>query len=72
VAFLTLIEMVYGSNVPLFLSFHKITPDTTHIPAVANLLEQIKESIAIAGDNHLAAKTVQTRNANKKHRQEPK
>ena len=64
-------EMVYGSSVRLFPSFHEVTPDTP-VPAVTELLEQISESIAIARDNHLAAKTVQTRNVNRKRRQEPK
>ena len=64
-------EMIYGSTVRLFPSFRDTTVDTP-IPAVAELLEQISESIAIARDNHLAAKTVQTRNVNKKRRQEPK
>ena len=49
-------EMVYGSSVCLFPSFHEITPNT-HIVAVAELLEQISESITITRDNHLTAKT---------------
>ena len=65
-------EMVYGSSMCLFPSFHENTPDVTPIPAVTELLEQIKESIAITRDNHLVAKTVQIRNVNKKCRQEPK
>jgi|SRR5271154_924877 hypothetical protein len=60
-----------GSSVRLFPGARETTLDTL-IPAVAELLEQISESIAIARDNHLAAKTVQTRNINKKRRLEPK
>jgi len=51
-------------------------PIDTSNPTVADYLEQIQErisdAIAIAKDNRLIAKTIQTRNANRHRREEPK
>jgi hypothetical protein len=47
-------------------------PIDTPFPAVADYIKRIEESIAIARDNHIAAKTIQTRNANKTRRPEPR
>jgi RNase H-like domain found in reverse transcriptase/Reverse transcriptase (RNA-dependent DNA polymerase)/Integrase zinc binding domain/Chromo (CHRromatin Organisation MOdifier) domain/Retrotransposon gag protein/Integrase core domain len=61
-------EMLYGTSVRLFPTIENI--DTT-VPGVAEFIERINESQAIAQDNHLAAKTIQTRNANRKRRADP-
>jgi hypothetical protein len=58
--------MVYEINVYLLSSFHEVASDISLILAVTEFLKQITESIAIAKDNYLMAKTVQTRNINKK------
>ena len=61
-------ELLYGTTVRLFPA---INPSSTNVPAVANYIEKVQESIAIARDNHTVAKTKQTTNANKHRREEP-
>src|SRR5439155_1285934 len=61
----------FGISIRLFLSFRSSAVDTP-VPAVAEFIERINESIAIVKDNHLAAKTVQAHNVNKHRRREPK
>ena len=67
-------ELLYGTTVRLFPNMD--VPIDTSNPAVADYLEQIQErisdAIAIAKDNRLIAKTIQTRNANRHRREEPK
>src|SRR5437868_7318146 len=46
--------------------------DRYHVPTVTEFIERINESVAIAKDNHLAAKTVQAHYANKHRCPEPK
>jgi len=64
-------QLLFGTSIRLFPSFRATAIDTP-VPAVAEFIERINESVAIAKDNHLAAKTVQTHNANKHRRPEPK
>ena len=61
-------ELLYGTTVRLFPT---IQSQSTIAPAVADYIENIQESIAIARDNHTIAKTKQTTNANKHRREEP-
>ena len=68
---MTLAQLLFGISIRLFSSFRPNAVDT-FVPAVAEFIERINESVAIAKDNHLAAKTVQTHNANKHRRPEPK
>src|ERR1700687_2450344 len=58
-------EMLYGTSLRLFPAIENI--DTT-VPRVAEFIERINESQVIAKDNHLTAKTIQTRNSNRKRR----
>ena len=62
-------EMLYGTSIRLFPILE--TPVDTPIPAVADFIERINESVTIAKDNHLIAKTIQTQQANKSRRPEP-
>jgi hypothetical protein len=64
-------QLLFGTSIRLFPSFRATAIDTP-VPAVAEFIERINESVAIAKDNHLAAKTVQTHNANKYRRPESK
>ena len=61
-------ELLYGTTIRLFPT---IQAKSTSVPAVTNYIEQIQESIAIAKDNHVAAKTTQTTHANKHRREGP-
>ena len=61
-------ELLYGTTVWLFPT---IQAKSTSVPAVADYIERIQESIAIARDNHAIAKTKQTTYANKHRRKEP-
>jgi len=63
-------QLLFGTSIRLFPSFRSKVD--THVPAVAEFIERINESVAIAKDNHLAAKTVQAHHANKHRRPEPK
>ena len=63
-------QLLFGTSIRLFPSFRPSTVDTP-VPAVAEFIERINESVAIAKDNHLAAKTVQAHNVNKHRRPEP-
>ena len=66
-------ELTYGTTVRLFPSLK--TPIDSPVPAAAEYLQQIlqriDEAVAITKDNRLAAKTVQTRHANRQRRAEP-
>src|SRR5579859_7741213 len=66
-------ELVFGSQLHLFPTFREEDIDTsaTTVPAVTKHLDRIVESIAIARDNHLTAKTLQTKHANKSRRADP-
>src|SRR5579859_4357705 len=66
-------ELVFGSRLCLFPTFREEDIDTsaTTVPAVTEHLDRIIESIAIARDNHLTAKTLQTKHANKSRRADP-
>jgi hypothetical protein len=66
-------ELVFGSRLRLFPTFREEDIDTsaTTVPAVTQHLDHIVESIAIARDNHLTAKTLQTKHANKSRRADP-
>jgi hypothetical protein len=66
-------ELVFGSRLRLFPTFREGDIDTseTTVPAVTEHLDRIVESIAIARDNHLTGKTIQTRNANRSRRADP-
>jgi len=64
-------QLLFGTSIRLFPSFRPKVPDT-HVPAVAAFIERVNQSVAIAKDNHLAAKTVQAHHANKHRRPEPK
>ena len=60
-------QLLFGTSICLFPSFRPKEIDT-HVPAVTEFIERINESVAIAKDNHLAAKTVQAHYANKHRR----
>jgi hypothetical protein len=60
-------ELLYGTPVRLFPSFQQGGAETP-VPAVSEYIDRILESIAIAKDNHVAAKTTQTKYANKSRR----
>src|SRR5205814_10581802 len=62
--------LLFGTSVRHFPSITLKSIDTK-VPAVSEFIERINESVAIAKDNHLAAKTVQAHNANKNRRPEP-
>ena len=61
-------ELLYGTTVRLFPA---INPRSTNVPAVADYIAAIQESIAIARDDYTVAKTKQMTNANKHRREEP-
>jgi hypothetical protein len=60
-------ELLFGT--PIRLTPPVRTSNT--VPAVTDFLERIRESTAIARDNHVVAKTHQTTYANKERRPEP-
>ena len=66
-------ELVFGSRLRLFPTFRGGDIDTsaTTVPAVTEHLDRIVECVAITRDNHLTAKTNQTRNANRSRRADP-
>jgi hypothetical protein len=64
-------ELLYGSPIRLFPSLDETTINDIQLPTVKDYIDRIMESIAIAKDNHITAKTVQTRNANKSRRPDP-
>src|SRR6202165_3547245 len=66
----TLTEMLYGIRIRLFPAIDG-TEAEAEVPAVSEFIRRINESIAIAKDNHLTAKTVQTRQANQSRRPDP-
>ena len=68
---LTPTELLYGTPVRLFPALDRTEVNKTGLPAVSNYVDKISQSISIAKDNHLVAKTVQTRNANKSRRPDP-
>ena len=55
-------EMLYGTSIRLFPA---VGNAQTNIPAVADFVDGINESIAIAWDNHTVAKDRQARQANR-------
>ena len=67
-------ELIYGTTVHLFPNF-KNSQDNVTVPSVAEYLSQIQdrinEAVAIAKDNRLVVKTIQTRYANQTRREEP-
>ena len=66
-------ELLYGTTVRLFPTFKR--PIESSVPSVGDylgqILERIDDAIAIAKDNRLTSKTLQTRYANRKRREEP-
>jgi hypothetical protein len=60
-------QLLFGTSIRLFPSFGSRVVDTP-VPAVADFIKQINESVDIAKDNHLTAKTSQAHNANKHRR----
>ncbi len=68
---LTPTELLYGSPIRLFPTLDETDVDNVKLPAVKDYVDRIMESISIAKDNHITAKTVQTRNANRSRRPEP-
>ena len=63
-------QLLFGTSIRLFPSFRSSEIDTP-VPAVSDFIERINESVDIAKDNQLAAKTLQAHNANKHRRPEP-
>ena len=61
-------ELLYGTTIRLF---PVVNLGEATLPAVADYLEQIRESIDIAKDGHRAAKTKQTVYANQHRREDP-
>jgi len=68
---LTPTELLYGSPIRLFPTLDETSINDIPLPAVKNYIDRITESIAIAKDNHITAKTIQTRNANRSRRPGP-
>ena len=64
-------QLLFGTRIRLFSSF-RLSAIDNHVSAVTEFIQQINESVAIAKDNHLAAKTVQAHNANKHRCPKPK
>ena len=64
-------ELLYGSPIRLFPTLDDTDINDIQLPAVRNYIDRIMESIAIAKDNHITAKTIQTRNANRSRRPDP-
>jgi Reverse transcriptase (RNA-dependent DNA polymerase)/RNase H-like domain found in reverse transcriptase/Integrase zinc binding domain/Chromo (CHRromatin Organisation MOdifier) domain/Integrase core domain len=62
-------ELLYGSPIRLFPTAK--TTSKSDVPAVTDYIERIQDSIAIARDRHLDAKTNQTTQANKHRRKDP-
>ena len=62
-------ELLHGASIRLFPT--AIDKTTVTIPSVADYLERIENSIAIAKDGHVVAKTRQTTQANRHRREEP-
>ena len=67
---LTPTELLYGSPIRLFPTLDETDIDNIQLPAVKDYVDRIMESISIAKDNHITAKTIQTRNANRSRRPE--
>jgi hypothetical protein len=63
-------EMLYGTRIRLLPALEKTDTETT-VPVLTEFIDRINESIAIAKDNHLAAKMIQTRQANRTRRPDP-
>ena len=68
---LTPTELLYGSPIRLFPTLDETDVNDIQLPEVKDYIDRIMESISIARDNHIAAKTVQTRNANRTRRPDP-
>jgi hypothetical protein len=64
-----LTKLLYGSPIRLF---PNTVSSKSTVPAVSDFIEKIQESIAIARDNHVAAKSKQTTYANKDRKDDPK
>ena len=62
-------ELLYGTH--LRLVPHPVDPSST-VPATTDFLDMINESVRIAQDRHVIAKTHQATQANRHHRPEPK
>jgi hypothetical protein len=62
-------ELLYGTSIRLFPS--PMDKTSINVPAVADYIDKIEESIAIARDHHAEAKTRQTTYANRYRREEP-
>ena len=63
-------ELLYGSPIRLFPTLDETDIDNIQLPTVKDYVDRIMESISIAKDNHITAKTIQTRNANRSRRPE--
>jgi hypothetical protein len=61
-------ELLYGTTVRLF---PVVNMEKATLPAIANYLERIQESINIAKEGHRTAKTKQTVYANQHRREDP-
>ena len=68
---LTPTELLYGSPIRLFPALDKAEVDEARLPGVTSYVDRIAQSISIAKDNHLVAKTNQTRKANRSWRPDP-
>ena len=62
---LTPTELLYGSPIRLFPTLDETDVNGIQLPTVREYVDRIMESISIAKDNHITAKTIQTRNANR-------
>src|SRR5947207_4895199 len=61
-------ELLYDSSIHLFLNLDEIIINDIQLSIMKNYIDRIMKFIAIAKDNHIATKTIQTRNANKSRR----
>jgi len=68
---LTSTELLYDTLIRLFPALDRTEVNKTRLPAVSDYMDKILQFISIARDNHLVAKTVHTRNANKSQRPDP-
>src|SRR5947207_7580640 len=61
-------ELLYESPIRLFPTLDEINIDDIQLSDVRNYINRIMKSIFITKDNHITAKTIQTRNTNKSRR----
>ena len=62
---LALTELLYVSPIRLFPTLDEININDIQLSDVGDYIDRIMKSVSIAKDNHITAKTIQTRNASR-------